>query len=119
MDLWTRTWNDGFVVVDDEAEMALASGFKKGTRHVRTWQIGMRSLERLGFILVQPKTTRAFGYVRIVHPHYVAERLHKQGLVSKDWWDLFQDRLREIGAGAIKSQQLDKEFARVRTSSNP
>jgi hypothetical protein len=113
VDLWSRSWDDGMVVIDDEATAALASGFKKGTRHARSWQDRMRQLEKLGFILVRPKTARSFGYVLLVHPHYAAEKLRAQGRVSNTWWDLFQERLREIGAGPVKFQQLDREYSRA------
>ncbi len=97
LDLWVRTRDDGFVEVDDEQEFAFAAGYAENTRHVRTWRTHMSTLEGLGFIRVQPKLGRRFGYILLLHPHDVVERLRQEGRVRDDWWELFLGRVRETG----------------------
>jgi hypothetical protein len=93
-DLWTRQFDDGFVEVRDEEDMARAAGYGR----TRTWREAIDALEQLGFVKVQPKGSRRHGYIFLPHPHDVVEALHEQGRVPDWWWSLFLDRVTEIGA---------------------
>ena len=112
-DLWCRVYDEGFVEIDDERSLALASGFKKGTRHVRSWQSKMRQLEALGFIVIRDRASSAFGYALLVHPQYALARLKRlnRSSVPEYLWALIGERLSEVGARPIDETALDDEFA--------
>ncbi|MCC6243021.1 MAG: hypothetical protein IT353_09285 [Gemmatimonadaceae bacterium] len=107
LDLWARTRDDGFVEVFDEQEFAHSAGYAENTRNVRTWRGHMATLEALGFIRVKPKLTRKYGYVLLVHPHDVVATLRERGNVRDDWWELFTNRLRDMGAKLRKRSAGD------------
>jgi hypothetical protein len=100
LDLWARSYDEGLVDVVDETEMALSCGYAPGKRAVRSWRERMDQLEELGFILVKPKPSRRHGHVLILHPHDVVERLRRElhPAIPAHWWELYDTRLREIGA---------------------
>jgi hypothetical protein len=100
LDLWCRAYDEPVVEVTDEAEFALSCGYQKGTRHVRTWQERIGDLQRLRFIAVRPKPSRIVGYILLLHPHDAVTSLKQTypDRIPDWWWDLFQARLKEIGA---------------------
>ncbi len=98
LDLWGRAFDDGLVAIDDEYEFAYACGYNFASRARRTWHERMLRLEDLGFIRAKPKGPRRFGYVLLIHPHLVVQQLRAAGRLP-DWWEeLFDRRVREIGA---------------------
>jgi len=100
LDLWARVSDDGLVVVGDEAEFAISSGYIEGTRHVRTWNEHMNTLEELGFIVSRPKSGRKHGYILLLHPHRVIARIqNRQPDLIPPWWlQSYRERVREIGS---------------------
>lgn len=106
-DLWGRSWDGGLVEIMDEEEMAASCGYAAAKRNVRTWRERMVALERLGFIRIQPKGTRKYGYVLLVHPHDAVERLRHDNDhdVPDWWWTLFLKRANEIRA-VLRSPHL-------------
>lgn len=114
-DLWCRSFDEGFVEITDERVLALSSGFKRGTRHVRTWQSKMRQLEKLGFILIRKRATSEFGYALLIHPHLALETIRADDTYSvpDHLWELFDERLREIGAQRMNVQSLADELAKA------
>lgn len=107
-DLWCRAFDEGFVEVMDEAEFALSCGYPKGTRHVRTWQERIRQLQKLGFVAVRPKPSRAIGFILLLHPHDVVMHLQSSdpGRVPAWWQELFRTRISEIGAHLRDRREL-------------
>jgi hypothetical protein len=98
LDLWGRALYDtAFIVVNDEEELADSCGYD-GTRKIRTWRERADVLVNLGFIEIAPKGKRKFGYIFLVHPHDVVQRLRKAKKVPDWWWSLFETRLAEIRA---------------------
>jgi len=98
LDLWGRALYDtGFIVINDEEEMADSCGYG-GTRKVRTWRERVDVLVDLGLIEIAPKGKRKFGYIFIVHPHDVVQRLRRGKKVPDWWWSLFDTRIAEIRA---------------------
>ena len=67
LDLWCRTFNDGFVIANKPREMAFFAGFA-GERAERTWSARMRTLEQLGYIEIKPGPSGAISYVLILNP---------------------------------------------------
>jgi hypothetical protein len=114
-DLWCRSYDEGFVEIHDERTLALSSGFKNGTRHVRTWQSRMRALEDLGFILIRRRATTEYGYALLIHPHFAVTRLRKSRPkgIPTHLLALFDERLHEIGAGQVDGRALEAQLARA------
>lgn len=106
-DLWGRSWDGGLVEITDEEEVAASCGYATAGRNVRTWRERMVVLERLGFIRIKPMGTRKYGYVLLIHPHDVVERLrHEDNARVPDWWwSLFLKRMNEIRA-VLRSPHL-------------
>ncbi len=99
-DLWGRVYDEGLVDVTDEEEFAASCGYATPSRNVRTWRERIETLVKLGFVEVQPKGTRKYGYILLVHPLDMAEKLRqtRKQDVPDWWWSLFQKRVSEIGA---------------------
>ncbi|MCH8951826.1 MAG: hypothetical protein IID49_06865 [Proteobacteria bacterium] len=94
IDLWTRNFDDGLVVINDPEAMAASCGYARGGRGVRTWRQAIHLLEELGFIRLEAKGTRTYGYVLLLHPNDAVERLREKGVVP-DWCEVDDhDRLR-------------------------
>jgi hypothetical protein len=100
VDLLSRDFGQGFVEILDEEEHAYCSGYT-GRRARRTWQERIKKLEKAGFIRVKPRLNRSIGYVLIVHPYKVASELRRAGKLDSQWWQLFSQRLNDMGAGDI------------------
>lgn len=99
-DLWGRVYDDGLVDVVDEEEFAASCGYATARRNIRTWRERIGALVDLGFVEVKPKGTKKFGYILLVHPHDVVQRLRKtrKNDVPDWWWSLFSKRIHEIVA---------------------
>jgi hypothetical protein len=104
LDLWGRAFDDGLVEIDDEFEFAYACGYNFESRARRTWHERMVKLENLGFIRAKAKGPRRFGYVLLVHPHLAVQQLRVAGLLPVWWLELFDRRIREIGATLPSSE---------------
>lgn len=108
LDLWGRAFDDGLVEIDDEFEFAYACGYNFPSRARRTWHERMARLEDLGFIRAKAKGPRRFGYVLLVHPHLAVQQLRAAGQLPGWWVELFDRRIREIGA-TLPSPELVSE----------
>jgi hypothetical protein len=55
----------------------------------------------------------------LLHPHDVVERLRRDrpGLVPDNWWQMFLDRLREVGAVRRPLSGTDDRYDSMRMSS--
>lgn len=94
-DLWCRAFDECFVVLNKQAEMAFHSGFG-GQRAVQTWSGRIKILSELGFIKVASGTSGPFSYALILNPFKVVESLKDQ--VAEDLMNAFHERSIEIGA---------------------
>ena len=74
-----------------ETDHAYCAGYTKA-RAVRTWSSRMKVLEKAGFIKVRKKGNREFGYVLLVHPSVVVDKLRKEGKIPDEWWTIYRER---------------------------
>lgn len=98
-DLWTRQRDDGYVEIDDAAEMAAISGLT-GTRALKSWREKLDELERLGFIQIKGKGNQKYKYVLLLHPHDVVQKIRHEtpDRIPDWWWSYFTTRIQDIGA---------------------
>lgn len=92
LDLWCRQFEDGFVEIEDEEEVAASCGYPGGPRGVRYWRQAMATLVRLGFIQVKPKNTRKYGFVLLLHPQDVVARIYSNPKNGRAYWKPIFDR---------------------------
>lgn len=97
LDLWCRTFDDGFVIVSKPREMAFYSGFSR-ERAEHTWSTRMRILQELGFIDIQGGPSGPINYVLIFNPYHVIKRHHAEGAVDEMAFNGLLARMVEIGA---------------------
>lgn len=96
--LWLRQRDYGFVEIHDSEDLAAECGYYRGNRKVRSLHEALDQLQGLGFVRVVPKGPRKYGFVLILHPHDVVQRIRHE--TPKDipdwWWSLFTLRVQEI-----------------------
>jgi hypothetical protein len=97
LDLWLRSFDEGFVNVVDDGELAFSSGYG-GTRATRSWQERINQLHELGFIDVKPRGNTQIGYVLLWNPLRVCAQLRAKGKVDDEWWNAYIGRAADIGA---------------------
>ena len=105
LELFSRHMGQGIIEMEPEEDHAFAAGYE-GTRGTRTWRERMKILQNHGFIQVKPKGNRQFGYILIVHPALVLERLHDKGLVRDVSWETYRTRRIETKEASPKVQTL-------------
>lgn len=102
--LWCNTWDNSFVVLNKNGEMANASGFG-GQRGEHTWLTRVKKLQELHFIDVKPGRSGPMGNAIIWNPHLVI-RWHQgqgtPGLTAASYNALLEHAL-EIGAQDMTS----------------
>jgi hypothetical protein len=108
-ELLSRDFGQGIVEIRDEDEHAYCAGYT-GPRAKRTWQERMRLLKEAGFIKISPKGNRSNGYVLLVHPSRFVSEFRKQGRIDDDWWHLFEEQLRNIGAEVLPDPLATREL---------
>lgn len=91
-ELWFRTTDCKLIEVDDESDVAYASGLS-----TRRWRERIDILEKLGFIKVAPNGAKKYGYIFLPNPNDVAIALKKAGQVSNEWWGAYVKRCSKIG----------------------
>lgn len=97
LELWCRTYNDGFVTASRPREMAFFSGFD-GERAQRTWLSRIRKLHELGFIDVKEGPSGPVSYILIDNPYTPLKKLREEGKISDQFWNALIARMVEIGA---------------------
>ena len=97
LELWCRTYNNGFVKAHGPREMAFFSGFD-GERAQRTWLSRIRKLHELGFIDVKEGSSGPVSYILIDNPYTPLKRLRDNGMISDRFWNALTARMIEIGA---------------------
>jgi hypothetical protein len=97
--LWCSTWDNSFVTIPKQQEMAHSAGFG-GQRAEYTWIGRVKLLHELRFIDVKPGKSGPLSHVIIWNPHYVIRWHHTQktpGLVEATY-NALVDRALDIGA---------------------
>ncbi len=96
--LWCRVYDEAFVEIRNDRELAFESGFS-GTRGEVTWRARMRRLQELGFIDVRPGLASEFQYVLIWNPlQAIATAYERQNLSEDLAYSALKARLIEVGA---------------------
>ena len=99
LELWSRSNDDGFLVLSKPGDTSFASGFS-GQRGISTWKERVRKLEELNFIRTKPGASGALHYVQIWNPYLVIKRHHQEGTsgFSEAHYNALFERVQEIGA---------------------
>ncbi len=99
LELWCRNFDDCFVVLSKQREMAFHSGFT-GQRAERTWRERIRILAALGFIDIKEGPSGPESYALIWNPYKVIRKHHETGSqpVREDKYNALIARAVEIGA---------------------
>ena len=97
LELWCRTYNDGFVTASRSREMAFFSGFD-GERAQRTWLSRIRKLHELGFIDAKEGPSGPVNYILVENPYTPLKKLRDDGMISDRLWNTLIARMIEIGA---------------------
>lgn len=77
LELWTRTYDEGFATLAKAREIAFHSGFST-ERAERTWKSRLKILNDLGFINLQGGSSGDASYALILNPYKVIDRHHRQ-----------------------------------------
>jgi hypothetical protein len=99
LELWCRVYDDGFVNLSRQQEIAFASGFS-GQRAVATWRERMKRLHELGFIDIKEGPSGPYSYALIINPYWVVASHKKNGTKNfpQDRYVALFERALEIGA---------------------
>lgn len=110
--LWCRVYDEAFVEIRNERELAFESGFT-GTRGEVTWRARMRRLQELGFIDIKPGLASELQYVLIWNPVHAIATAYERANLSEDLaYSALKARLIEVGADDLDDvvgQRPDEE----------
>lgn len=84
--LWLATWDDGFVDVQSEHQLALDCGFTQNqpNRRAFEWRERVRKLEKLGFVETAPQDSVNINYILIKDPHRAISNLYAGNGLPKE-----------------------------------
>jgi hypothetical protein len=99
-DLWCRAYDECFVVLNKQQEMAFGSGFS-GQRAEQTWASRMNILNDFGFINTKPGPSGPMSYAIILNPYKVIKALYLRKEVTEDLYNALLMRAIEIGANDL------------------
>jgi len=108
LDLWCRTYDDAFVVVNKSREMAFFAGFT-GERAERTWMTRVRALEAMGFIEIKDGPNGPISYILILNPYHVVKALYEDGKVNSAFFNALNQRMIEIRARDLEAAVSTEE----------
>ena len=108
LELWCRTYNNGFITASRAREMAFFSGFD-GERAQRTWLSRIRKLCDLGFIEVKEGPSGPVSYILINNPYTPLKKLHKDGKIYEPFWNALIERMIDIGATDLDDAMPEQE----------
>lgn len=97
LDIWCRSFDEGFVQLNKPDEMAYYSGFS-GQRALRTWKDRINRLAALGFISVKAGPSGPLSYALIFNPYHVISRANSAGELIDGMWEALIMRSSEISA---------------------
>lgn len=96
--LWCRVFDEGFVEIRTDKELAFESGFSGG-RGEATWRARMRKLQSLGFIDIHKGLASDLQYVLIYNPIKVIIAAYDRENLTQDMaYQALMTRLIEVGA---------------------
>lgn len=98
-ELWCRTYDECFVVLNKPREIAFHSGFF-GQRAELSWKGRINTLAELGFIDVLPGPSGDMSYALIYNPYLVIKRHYdeKHLGITADLYNALAARAIELGA---------------------
>ncbi|WP_052174205.1 hypothetical protein [Brucella anthropi] len=112
LELWCRTFDDNFVVLSKQEEIAFHSGFS-GQRAVRTWKGRLKLLAELGFIKLAAGPSGDCSYALILNPYHVIRDLQAAGKgVRQDKYNALLARAVEIDDESLAPAPLPKVAAK-------
>lgn len=104
LDLWCRTFDEGFVRLDKPHEQALASGFTTA-RGPGIWATRLDLLEKLGFIALAPGAQGPRSFALIFNPYLVIR--NKRADIDARLYNALMAQAMAIGAqGEVASPAL-------------
>lgn len=96
--LWCRVYDEAFVEIRNERELAFEAGFS-GPRGEVTWRGRMRRLEELGFIEIRAGLASEVQYVLILNPILViADKFAAEEVKHDVAYNALMARLIDVGA---------------------
>jgi hypothetical protein len=101
LDLWSRLYDDCFLVLNNHKELAFSSGFT-GQRAVRTWAERIWILSEQGFLDVKAGPYGDVSYALLWNPHEVSVNLYKKPGYRDDLYFALINRASEIGAADLQ-----------------
>lgn len=109
-DLWCRAYDECFVILNKQPEMAFHSGFS-GQRAVQTWSERIKVLDKLGFIKVASGPNGPLSYVLILNPYNVVQKIckTKPDFIREDLLNALHERAIEIGATDLEDAPATPE----------
>jgi hypothetical protein len=110
LELWARNMGEGFIEMKEPESHAYFAGYT-GSRGVRTWQERMKLLVKTGFIKVKPAGNRIYGYVLLVHPANIIEKLIAQDKLPANWADEYTIRQIETKERTLAERKQEREAA--------
>jgi hypothetical protein len=98
LELWTRTFDEGFATLAKAREIAFHSGFST-ERADRTWKSRLRILDELGFINLKSGASGPASYALILNPYKVIHGHHdkKTPGMREDKYNALVARALELG----------------------
>lgn len=97
LELWSRSFDEGFISIKDPAEHAYASGYTS-SRAERTWRDQINKLAEWGFIKVNESGNKSIAHVLLINPYKVVRGLKQANRVPIEWWSAFATECSRIGA---------------------
>jgi hypothetical protein len=103
LELWNRTFDEGFATLSKAREIAFHSGFSS-ERAERTWKSRLKILSDLEFIDLQGGASGAASYALILNPYKVIQRHHdrKTSGMREDKYNALVARAIELGDISLK-----------------
>jgi hypothetical protein len=105
-DLWCRAYDECFVVLNRQKEMAFNSGFT-GQRAEQTWLGRITTLHDLGFINTQPGPSGPMSYAIILNPYKVIKAHYEKQAIPADLYNALLVRANEIGATDLTEPEVN------------
>jgi hypothetical protein len=98
-DLWSRVFDESFVTLNKQEEMAFTSGFT-GQRRLQTWRTQIDILQKLGFIKLAEGPNGPRSYALILNPHKVIRAIHAKdnSRIPKELFNTLASRAMEVKA---------------------
>jgi hypothetical protein len=103
LEIFCRLRDEGFISLNQQEDMALASGFT-GQRYLHTFRDRLSKLEEMKFISLKEGAINRFGYALIWNPYHAIRRHHESGKVSDRFWNALVFRAAEIGAPDLEEE---------------